>query len=73
MINKEIFDENKLPSLVINDENLLENIQKLIDIIKESDEFKRLADCTQIIFNDNNKYSNMVQNRQSHTLMVSEI
>ena len=73
MINKEIFDENKLPSLVINDENLLENIQKLIDIIKESDEFKRLADCTQIIFNDNKKYANMVQNRQSHTLMVSEI
>lgn len=73
MISKEIFDESKVPQLVIGDENLLENIQKLIDLIKESNEFKRLADRTQIIFNDNNKYANMVQNRQSHTLIVAEI
>lgn len=73
MISEEIFDKNNVPALVIDEGNALEGIQKLIDIIKASDEFKRLADCTQIVFNDNKKNANMVQNRQSHTLFVAEI
>lgn len=73
MIEKEIFDKDNVPSLVIDEGNALEGIQQLIDIIKSSDEFKRLADCTQVVFNDNKKNANMVQNRQSHTLLVAEV
>ena len=51
MISESLYKE---PVLKITKENFLENFDELVSIIKNSPEFMKLRDCTQIIFNNNN-------------------
>ena len=69
MISESLYKE---PVLKITKENFLENFDELVSIIKNSPEFMKLRDCTQIIFNNNN-INDKVHNRQTHTLRVAEI
>ena len=57
--------------LHITEENFLENFDKLMTIIKNSPEYQKLADCTQVIFDK--KGNNKVHNRQTHTEMVAKL
>lgn len=73
MISESVYKEYEL---VITKENFLENYDILVQIIKNSLEYKRLSDRTQIIF-DNNLFSNnifsKVHNRQTHTMVVQKV
>lgn len=66
MINNEFGDV-----LVIDESNFLENFDKLISAIKNSSEYQKLADCTQMVFDK--KGSTKVMNRQTHTELVAEL
>jgi len=66
MINNEFGDV-----LVIDESNFLENFDKLISVIKNSSEYQKLADCTQMVFDK--KGNAKVMNRQTHTELVAKL
>lgn len=71
IIKPEEYSESLQYQLEVSYKNLSEHIDALISIVKNSPEFNKLADNTQMIFME--KGCTKVQNRQTHTLMVAEI
>jgi len=57
--------------LIIDEENFLDHFDILMSAIKNSTEYQKLADCTQMIFD--RKSNKKVMNRQSHTELVAKL